>query len=93
MDDVLVWLAATNHYLYADVFRDNDITGEKLRQISDIFLSQLNITDSTHKQSLLLAIQELFTGQSETVSISLTLSPLRVTNVKFLLIVTLLNQK
>lgn len=66
VDDVLVWLAATNHYLYADVFRDNDITGEKLRQISDVSLSQLNISDSTHKQSLLLAIQELFTGQSET---------------------------
>ena len=70
MDDVLVWLAATNHYLYAEVFRENEISGQKLRQLTDVSLKQMNITDSTHKQSLLLAIQELFTGKSESVSIS-----------------------
>ncbi|XP_015755631.1 PREDICTED: phosphatidylinositol 3-kinase regulatory subunit alpha-like [Acropora digitifera] len=64
--DVLVWLAATNHYLYAEVFRENEITGQKLRELTDVSLNQMNITDSTHKQSLLLAIQELFTGKSET---------------------------
>lgn len=63
--DVLVWLAATNHYLYAEVFRENEITGQKLRELTDVSLNQMNITDSTHKQSLLLAIQELFTGKSE----------------------------
>lgn len=68
--DVLVWLAATNHYLYAEVFRENEITGQKLRELTDVSLNQMNITDSTHKQSLLLAIQELFTGKSESVSIS-----------------------
>ena len=73
MDDVLIWLAATNHYLYAEVFRENEITGQKLRQLTDVSLSQLNIRDSTHKQSLLLAIQELFTGHSETVSLLSTL--------------------
>ncbi|XP_068726075.1 phosphatidylinositol 3-kinase regulatory subunit alpha-like [Montipora capricornis] len=66
VDDVLIWLAATNHYLYAEVFRENEITGQRLRQLTDVSLSQLNIRDSTHKQSLLLAIQELFTGHSET---------------------------
>ena len=69
MDDVLIWLAATNHYLYAENFRENEVTGEKLKRATDVLLSQLNITDSTHKQSLLLAVQELFTGESETVSI------------------------
>ena len=67
---VLVWLAATNHYLYAEVFRENEITGQKLRQLTDVSLNQMSITDSTHKQSLLLAIQELFTGKSESVSVS-----------------------
>jgi len=63
-----MWLAATNHYLYAEVFRENDMTGAKLRRMTEISLSQMNITDSTHKQSLLLAVQELFTGESEIVS-------------------------
>ena len=68
MDDVLLWLAATNNYLYAEVFRECEITGAKLREMTDGKLAQMNISDSTHKQSLLLAIQELFTGLSETVS-------------------------
>lgn len=68
VDDVLLWLAATNNYLYAEVFRECEITGAKLREMTDMKLAQMNISDSTHKQSLLLAIQELFTGQSETVS-------------------------
>ena len=68
LDDVLLWLAATNNYLYAEVFRECEITGAKLREMTDVKLAQMNISDSTHKQSLLLAIQELFTGLSETVS-------------------------
>ena len=68
VDDVLLWLAATNNYLYAEVFRECEITGAKLREMTDVKLAQMNISDSTHKQSLLLAIQELFTGLSETVS-------------------------
>lgn len=66
LDDVLLWLAATNNYLYAEVFRECEITGAKLREMTDVKLAQMNISDSTHKQSLLLAIQELFTGLSET---------------------------
>ncbi|KAJ7328222.1 Phosphatidylinositol 3-kinase regulatory subunit gamma [Desmophyllum pertusum] len=66
VNDVLMWLAATNHFLYAEVFRENEITGSQLRQFTDMSLNQLNITDSFHKHSLLLAIQELFTGNSET---------------------------
>lgn len=69
VDDVLLWLAATNNYLYAEVFRECEITGAKLREMTDVKLAQMNISDSTHKQSLLLAIQELFTGLSETVSL------------------------
>ena len=69
VEDVLVWLAATNHYLYAENFREHEVTGEKLKRATDILLSQMNITDSTHKQSLLLAVQELFSGESEIVSI------------------------
>jgi len=68
VDDVLLWLAATNNYLYAEVFRECEITGAKLREMTDVKLAQMNISDSTHKQSLLLAIQELFTGLSATVS-------------------------
>ena len=64
-----MWLAATNSFLYAEVFREYDITGAELRRMTDMSLSRMNIADSTHKQSLLLAAQELFTGQSETVSI------------------------
>ena len=77
MEDVLLWLAATNHYfMYAEVFREHDITGTKLREMTDITLCQMNIVDPTHKQSLLLAVQELFTGQSEIVSIGHYLKPL-----------------
>ena len=63
-----MWLAATNYYLYAEAFREHDITGMKLRHLTDMSLNQMNIVDSFHKQSLLLAIAELFTGESETVS-------------------------
>ncbi|XP_078353937.1 phosphatidylinositol 3-kinase regulatory subunit alpha-like isoform X2 [Oculina patagonica] len=66
VSDVLMWLAATNNYLYAEVFREHEITGMKLRHLTDTKLSQMNIADSFHKQSLLLAIHELFTGESET---------------------------
>ncbi|RMX38675.1 hypothetical protein pdam_00005911 [Pocillopora damicornis] len=66
VNDVLVWLAATNHFLYAEVFRENEITGTKLRHLTDTSLNQMNISDNFHKQSILLAIQELFTGESET---------------------------
>lgn len=66
VEDVLLWLAATNHYfMYAEVFREHDITGTKLREMTDTTLCQMSIVDPTHKQSLLLAVQELFTGQSE----------------------------
>ena len=64
-----MWLAATKYYLYAEAFRENEITGTKLRQLTNVKLNQMNITDSFHKQSLLLAIQELFTGESDTVSV------------------------
>lgn len=66
VNDVLMWLAATRYYHYAEMFRENEITGPKLRQLSGTKLSQMNITDAFHKQSLLLAIQELFHGESET---------------------------
>lgn len=66
----MVWLAATNHFLYAEVFRENEITGTKLRHLTDTSLNQMNISDNFHKQSILLAIQELFTGESETVSVN-----------------------
>lgn len=65
-----MWLAATNHFLYAEVFRENEITGTKLRHLTDTSLNQMNISDNFHKQSILLAIQELFTGESETVSVN-----------------------
>ena len=68
VNDVLMWLAATRYYHYAEMFRENEITGPKLRQLSGTKLSQMNITDAFHKQSLLLAIQELFHGESETVN-------------------------
>lgn len=73
MNDVLVWLAATNHFLYAEIFREHEITGIQLRDLTTTSLDQINITDSFHKQSILLAIQELFTGESETVSVSCTI--------------------
>lgn len=66
MNDVLVWLTATNHFLYAEIFREHEITGIQLRDLTTTSLDQINITDSFHKQSILLAIQELFTGESET---------------------------
>ena len=62
-----MWLAATRNYQYAEVFREHEITGPELRQLTDTKLSQMNITDASHKQSLLLAVQELFHGDSETV--------------------------
>ena len=68
VNDVSMWLAATRNYQYAEVFRENEITGPELRQLTDTKLNQMNITDAFHKQSLLLAIQELFHGDSETVN-------------------------
>lgn len=66
VNDVLMWLAATKNYQYAEVFRENEISGPELRQLTDTKLNQMNITDASHKQSLLLAVQELFHGDSET---------------------------
>ena len=63
-----MWLAATRNYQYAEMFRENEITGPELRQLTDTKLNQMNITDASHKQSLLLAVQELFNGDSETVN-------------------------
>ena len=63
-----MWLAVTRNYQYAEMFRENEITGPELRQLTDTKLNQMNITDASHKQSLLLAVQELFNGDSETVN-------------------------
>jgi len=63
-----MWLAATRHYQYAEVFRENEITGPDLRQLTDAKLIQMNIADAFHKQSILLAVQELFHGESQTVN-------------------------
>ena len=63
-----MWLAATRNYQYAEMFRENEITGPELRQLTDTKLNQMNITDASHKQSLLLAVQELFNGDSEAVN-------------------------
>ena len=63
-----MWLAATRNYQYAEMFRENEITGPELRQLTDTKLNQMNITDASHKQSLLLAVQELFSGDSEAVN-------------------------
>lgn len=63
-----MWLAATKNYQYAEVFRENEISGPELRQLTDTKLNQMNISDASHKQSLLLAVQELFHGDSETVN-------------------------
>ena len=71
VNDVLMWLAATRNYQYAEVFRENEITGPALRQLRDTKLRQMNITDAFHRQSLLLAIQELFHGESEMVNVAL----------------------
>lgn len=64
-----MWLAATRNYQYAEVFRENEITGPKLCQLTDTKLNEMNITDAFHKQSLLLAVRELFTGESEMVNV------------------------
>ena len=63
-----MWLAATRHYQYAEAFRENEITGPELRQLTDTKLNQMNIADSFHKQSILLAVQELFHGESQMVN-------------------------
>ena len=63
-----MWLAAIKYYQYAEVFKENGISGPELRQLTDTKLNQMNISDASHKQSLLLAVQELFHGDSETVN-------------------------
>ena len=73
-----MWLAATRHYQYAEVFKENEITGPELRQLTDTKLNQMNIADAFHKQSILLAVQELFHGDSQMVNADLPILCYRI---------------
>ena len=68
VNDVTSWLAATSSYEFASMFIENNIDGTKLESITDTSLIDMGVKDSEQRQLLLLAIQELLTGTSETVS-------------------------
>jgi class 3 adenylate cyclase/predicted ATPase len=57
--DVLAWLRGLGLDRYAPAFRDNDIDGEVLRELTSDDLSSIGVTSVGHRRKLLAAIASL----------------------------------
>ncbi|XP_077981754.1 phosphatidylinositol 3-kinase regulatory subunit alpha-like [Glandiceps talaboti] len=64
VEKVLNWMAVTNLYRYAELFKSKDIDGAKLEALDDGTLIRLGITDEFRRQCILITRDELCRGSS-----------------------------
>nr|XP_006819735.1 PREDICTED: phosphatidylinositol 3-kinase regulatory subunit alpha-like [Saccoglossus kowalevskii] len=65
-DQVLEWMAVTDLYRYADLFKTKEIDGAKLESLDDQTLMRMGILDEFRRQCILITRDELCRGSSIT---------------------------
>ncbi|XP_033127311.1 phosphatidylinositol 3-kinase regulatory subunit alpha-like [Anneissia japonica] len=64
VEDVLNWMAATNLYRYADLFKTKKVDGNMLKNLDTNMLLKMGISDEFHRKCLLITRDELVNGTS-----------------------------
>ncbi|XP_071952094.1 phosphatidylinositol 3-kinase regulatory subunit alpha-like [Antedon mediterranea] len=64
VEDILNWMAATNLYRYADLFKTKKIDGNALNNLDETALQKMGIGDEFHRNCLLITRDELAKGTS-----------------------------
>ncbi|XP_070563564.1 phosphatidylinositol 3-kinase regulatory subunit alpha-like isoform X2 [Ptychodera flava] len=64
VEQVANWMAVTDLYRYADLFKSKEITGAKLEALDDQMLVRMGIVDEFRRQCILITRDELCRGVS-----------------------------